>query len=327
MNNIRDEIIKRVRASFANLTWKKILTFSFFIFISATFWLMQVYRQPFESTLNIPLKYVNIPDSIVFDNELPSSVTIRIKDDGSALFRYFFTKSKDTISVDVGKIIRGNNSNIIQNVAYEELLRSKLLNSSEIKSYFPSRISFEHSVLVHKKVPVVFDGHVIIDPGYILTEDIQIQPDSVTIYGSNNSLEKIENVYTVSDTIRNLTKAVSLPVKLKLLKNIRHSPSEIKLNIPIDNYTEKKMTVPITCVNLPEDMVIKLFPSNITVSFNVGVSQYKEISESDFLIELNYNDLKELKTVMAPVRLISSPMHINNISLSPSEVEFVFEKK
>ncbi|NDW09880.1 YbbR-like domain-containing protein [Dysgonomonas sp. 520] len=327
MRDIKEEIIKWVRTSFANITWRKVLTFSFFILLATGLWFLQIYRQPFETTLHVPVKYTNIPDSIIFDHELPESVSIRIKDGGAEMFRYFFSKRHDTLSIDVGQIINSTKSNVLQGLSLEEILRTKLYSSSEIKSYSPSRISLDHAALVHKKVPVIFDGEVVIEPGYLLAGDIKMIPDSITIYGSEATLSGIEYIYTMNDTIKGITSPQTLSIDLIKGKNVRFSPSSIKLEVPVDQYNEKTVTVPIVCTNLPTDLDIKIFPSTAHVSFLVGQSKYKDVSDADFLIELDYNTLKDLKNPIVPIRLTLSPSYIDNVSISPYEVEFVFEKK
>jgi hypothetical protein len=289
---------------------------------------MQVYRQPFETTLTIPIKYVDIPHNIVFDNELPDNVVVRVKDDGAAVFKYFFTKRNDTITIDVEKILKSNKSNVLQNASYEEILRTVLLSSSEIKNYQPVRISLEFAKLHEKKVPVIFDGQILIDQGYLLNGYIKVEPDSVMVYGSELSLKNVSNAYTHSDTIRELKSATTLSIKLRDQRNVTFSPSSVNVSIPIDKYTEKEIIVPVTCINLPQDLDIKIFPSNIKVAFLVGLTQYKSVTENDFSIELDYNYLKDIKEMVTPIRLTSVPsVHIHNITLSPTEIEFVFEKK
>lgn len=327
MTDLKAEIIRIVRVFLDKLSWKKILTFSFFVLLATIFWFMQIYREPFTATLYIPLKYINIPDSIVFDNDLPQGANITIEEDGGGLFRYFLTKRHDTLSIDVSNFIASNKNAVLQNASYEELLKTKLLTSSRIRSYSPARISFEYSILSSKKIPVIFDGQVIIDPGYLLNGDITINPDSVMVYGSEETLKYFMYAYTNADTIKNLTKTTTTKVNIKGQKNIKFIPSNIELTIPIDKFTEKDVIVPIRCINLPSDIDIKIFPSSAHVSFSVGLSQFKEITEKDFIIELDYNNLKNIETMSTPIRLTTSPSHIYNITLNPIDVEFIFEKK
>ncbi|MFV0467551.1 MAG: CdaR family protein [Dysgonomonas sp.] len=324
-----ENISKKVRIDLSGITWRKILTFSFFILLATIFWLMQVYRQPFETTLSIPIKYTNIPDDIVFDQDLPQVTTMRIKDDGAALFRYFFTKRNDTLTVNVKKFLETNKNTVIQGATLEALLRNKLFTSSEIKNYSPVKISLEHSSLMSKKVPIIFDGQIVIDPGYLLNGDIMLKPDSATVYGSQESLNTITYAYTSNDTIKNLKSEINLPVNLKIPAKVKLVPNRTNLYIPIDKLTEKIVIVPISCINMPKDMEVKLFPSTVQVSFAVGLTQYKDITENNFSIELDYNDLKNIKSMITPIRLTASPAvgHIHNITLTPSEIEFVFEKK
>ncbi|MDH6354213.1 hypothetical protein M2132_000540 [Dysgonomonas sp. PH5-45] len=326
MGNIGDEILKKVRTSFAKLTWNKVLTFSVFIILAAVFWLMQVYRETFESTIKIAVEYKNIPDSIVIENTLPEKVSVRIKDKGIALFRYFFSRNNEVVTIDVGALLK-NKSHTLQSAVYEELLRGKLLKTSEMISYSPARIYIEFDVLKSKKVPVVFDGTISLSPGYLLTGDILLYPDSVTIFGPEDVLKKTNFAYTVNDTIEDLKTRECIPTRFRTIKNIKYVPDKVELEIPVEEYLQKDITAPIKCVNLPENLDIRMFPSSSKISFFVGRSRYKEVITEDFIIEIDYNELIHKKEMKAPLRLTSSPTYVRNISLNPSEIEFVFEEK
>ena len=72
---------------------------------------------------------------------------------------------------------------------------------------------------------------------------------------------------------------------------------------------------------------MKFFPSRVNVSFLVGLSKYESIDVDDFLIQFDYEELKNLKKSLTPIRIVSSPDYVSNLSLSPTETDFIFEKK
>jgi len=323
----KDILAQKVRTFFKTISWKKILTFMFFVLLSSIFWMMQVYRQKYEATLTIPVKYINVPDSIVFEDELPATVYARIKDDGATLFRYYLTKRRDSLVVDVRDIIKNSQEKVIQGRNLEQLIRTKLFVTSELISYSPPRMSYVYALLRSKKLSVIYNGSVTLDAGYMLDGDLTMTPDSIIVYGSRAALDTLYYAYTVSDTLTNIKSQKKLMVKLNPIPGVKYVPDEVELNVPVDEFILKKVEVPIECINLPNNLDIKFFPSSVTIPFSVGMKRFDNITSDNFKITVDYNDIKDLKDASVPVRITESPDYIRTQIPVPSEVEFVLEQR
>lgn len=326
MSNAVNEIWQKVRIFLRKISWKKILTFSFFVIIAAILWFMQVYNQFFETSISIPIKYVSVPDSIIFQDSLPSQISLRIKDNGFSMFKYYF-KKRDTLRLDVSAIINSSSSKVLQGSTFDMYVRKALPSSTQILSYDPLRISFNYSILEYKKIPVVFDGQINLSPGYFLNSDIRIVPDSVTAYAARPDLDKLMFAYTVSDTVSGLNSDKVIPYKLVSLKNIKFVPDVVDIDVPVEAYTQKNVEIPVECINLPENLNIKFFPSKVKLSFFVGVSEVDSINMKDFSVAIDYDGIKDSKQASVPVRITSSPSYVRNLTISPPNVEFIFEYK
>lgn len=326
-NDKKEIISQEVRAFFKNISWKKILTFLFFLLLSCVFWMMQIYRQKYEATLTIPVKYIDIPDSIVFENELPSVISARIRDDGGTLFKYFLTRRNDSMVVDVRDVVKSTPDKIIQGRNFEQLIRNKLFATSELISYTPTRMSYIYALLHDKKLPVIYNGNVNLAGGHMLIGDLSIFPDSVIVYGSKMALDTLFYAYTVSDTINNVSSEQKIKVAMKPMQGIKYVPDEVVLTIPADKFVEKEVEVPVTCINLPNNLSIKFFPSSVKIPYLVGSKKEDDITKENFSITIDYNDIKDLSNSSVPVRITDSPDYIRTKIPVPSEVEFVLEKQ
>lgn len=328
MSDTNDKEInsQKVRTFFKKISGKKILTFLFFLLLSCIFWMMQIYRHKYEATLIIPVKYIDIPDSIVFENELPLEIKARIKDDGGTLFEYLLTRTSDTLVVDVRDIIKSTPDKIIQGRNFEQLIMSKLSPTSELISYTPTRMSFIFALLHFKKLPVIYNGNISFASGHMLVGDLSLSPDSVLVYGSKMVLDTLFYAYTVSDTIENVSTNHKVKVVMNPITGIKYVPNFVELTIPVDKFLEKEIDVPITCINLPSDLSIKFFPSTVKIPILVGLKRNDEITSESFSITIDYNDIKETKESSIPIRITNSPDYIRTKGPIPSEVEFVLEK-
>ena len=297
-----------------------------FLMIAIILWFMQIYNQNFETSIKLPIKYESVPNDIVFLDTLPSEINIRLRDDGFSMFKYFF-RNTDTLRLDVSAIIKGTSLKVLQGSSFDQYVRSSIFLSSQLMSYNPVRISFAYAPLESKRVPVIFDGNISLSPGYLLSSDIKITPDSVTIYGSSRELNRLVYIYTAKDTLTGLESSKNLKTKLLDVKKIKTVPNTVNILIPVEAYVQKNIEIPVECLNLPSDLNVKFFPSKVKLTFFVGISKSNSVSEKDFAVVVDYEDLKVSNSSSIPVRITSRPEYAGNLTITPPNVEFIFEHK
>jgi len=329
MNIAVDKIIKKVRIFLKDISWKKILTFSFFVVIAAFLWFMQIYNKTYETNIVIPIKYTSVPDSIIFSDSLPKELRVRVKDYGYAMFRYHFNRD-DTLYMDISPIMNGSggpSSKILQGTALEAYINNYLPQTAQLLRYDPIRITFSYSLLKNRKIPVIFDGQINLSPGYFLNGDIRISPDSVMAYGSTADLTKLTYAYTVSDTINGLESNRKIFLDLVNVNNVKFIPGNVSIYVPVEAYRQMRVDVPVECLNLPENLNVKFFPSRVSLSFFIGVSQADLVHASDFSVGVDYDGIKDSKSAAVPVRITSSPSYARSLTIEPPDVEYIFEYK
>ena len=103
-------------------------------------------------------------------------------------------------------------------------------------------------------------------------------------------------------------------------------PASIEMILPVDIYTEKTVEVPLHGVNFPADKVLRAFPSKVQVTFQVGLSRFREITADDFHINVSYEELLKLGSDKYTVKLKSAPRGINQIRITPAQVDFLIEQ-
>lgn len=318
------EIIQKVRLFLGDIKWKTVLTFLFFVLLASIFWVMQIYRQKFEATQIIHIKYINIPDSILFVSEMPCEISARYKDDGINLFKYYFTKQNDSLEVNVESIITNAEPLTIQGGLMEQLIKSKLLPSSELLSYYPSYMSFQYTPLNDKLLPVIYDGYIKLSRGHIIDGELKINPENVKAYGSKEALDTLMFAHTVADTL-NIVGDKTVSVKIGPIDGVRFVPDVVMLTVPVDEFTEKELSVTIKCTNLPKNVTARFFPPVVKIPVFVGLKHYKDISADGFDVVVDYNDIKNMTEPTIAVRILKSPDFVKTKPPIPSEVEFILE--
>ena len=311
---------------FLKIKWGKVIPFFLFLILAFIFWLLIFFQNKEEGNYRIPIKYINIPEEEVFVNSMPQYIDLRIRDLGSGLFNYYFFKQKDSLVIDVEKTQQDNNEKLQVN-QLTQLIRTKLSANTELIGYSPAIISLETAKLQSKTVPVIFDGEMRTSGGHLVIDSVSIIPSEVKIYGTGEQLRNVTQVNTEYTVFENLKATSQLKANLKAPDGMTLNPEEVELYIPIQEFTERQFEISITVFNQPADIDVKFFPSKVNVSFSVTLDDYKKIAQEDFNIKINYNDLKNLTVDQVELNLTKFPPTIKNPHISPSVVEFLFERK
>ena len=319
-------LVDKTRSAFEKIDWRKVIPFFLFLILAFIFWLLIFFQRNVEGSYRIPLKYVNVPEEEVFEEEPPAFIDLRIRDQGSGLFNYYFFKKKDSLTINVQDIQQDNNTRLQGNLL-TQLIRTKLSANTELIGYSPATISLETAKLQSKTVPVEFDGEMRTSGGHLVIDSVSIIPNEVRVLGTGEQLRDINQVVTEYSVFENLKATSQLKTKIKVPKGVKVIPNEVEVYIPIHEFTERQFEIPITVANQPEDMDIKFFPSRVQVTFAVTLDDYKKIVEEDFEITIDYKELREIDGDQIELKLTQYPPSIINPHISPSVVEFLFERK
>ena len=90
------------------ITSKDLLIFLFFLLITSFLWLLEALRKNYETVIQIPISYVNVPNDYLITNELPQKTRITITGRGTSLLSHRYGKRFDPLKVDVGKFMKRN---------------------------------------------------------------------------------------------------------------------------------------------------------------------------------------------------------------------------
>ena len=76
---------------------------------------------------------------------------------------------------------------------------------------------------------------------------------------------------------------------------------------------------------LAENIVVKTIPEKLNLSFLVGLSKYKDIRPSDFILSIDYESLRQSNSNTETVTLESFPPYIKQPYLKENKVKWLIE--
>jgi hypothetical protein len=316
-----------VKAFFHGKRWKNGLVFFIFVCISFGFWTLQYCLQKFDFGVAIPIHYINLPSNLALSGELPQEIEISLQDKGVSWLDYSTRGKNWSIDIDLKNVSSEKSVYAIETLNLQKLIQEELLPTSLIRSFSPEKIEITYSPLEKKELPVAVAGKLSPAFGYTFSDSIRIEPAVVEVFGDKIALDTMTVINTVSINKANLTKALDVWVYLSVPQSLRLSSEKVKLTAKVEEYTEKKFEFSLACYNLPANRIVRFFPSSVELSVHVGLSKYKEISEQDFDISIDYNELIKTGVTNYTLRLNRKPQCLVDYRIIPETVEFLVEQK
>ena len=193
--------------------------------------------------------------------------------------------------------------------------------------YFVSdTVFFRFPEVDHKKVPVHPVYSVSYMPQHMSDGELEVIPDSVTVYGEAHRLENIDKVFTEIIRHTSLSSDVQGVVRLEKIRNVRLSAEEVHYLIDVTRYVEVSRTVPVKVVNVPSDKKLQVFPSTVTVkskfSFPLSGDGYENVEAV-----VDYEEYDKSISGKCTVRLSESPSGLISYEIDPVAVNCVLEER
>jgi len=314
-------------AFFRRQQWKEILIFLFFLLLSFGFWLLQSLQQDYERRIEIPLRYKNVPSEWVLSGSNPEKISIMLKDKGTTMIYYMWKANIDPIDISITGLPRLSDSSFgISESVIETAVSKQLISSTSIISFEPREIELRYDSIDSRLVKVVENVNISTKPGFQISDSIKISYPEVRIFGSRSVLSTLNEVKTKQVLLENLSKTKEVTAHLDLPKGVKSDHETVKLTIPIEEFTEKRLQLPVLCLDIPENYALRLFPSNVEVVCNIPLSQFRELTEDKLAIVIPFKDFEDYRqTGKIPVRLTEKPSWVTSYVVLPNELEFIIE--
>ncbi len=310
---------------------RRLITFSICLIIATALWFLNALSKDYTTNLSYPVKYINPPKNRFLANNPPSEFNVKIEAHGFTLLRHKMAFSFSPILINLTTVKQNmeENSNSKSFAVLTENLIDQISGqvSKEIKilDISPQVITLVLDSLKTKTVKVLPVVEIDLMPQFFMTDSVILDPSEIDIEGPAATLDTILLLYTepqsfdeVNTSIQQIVRVVS-PENTKLLKD------KVTMFIQVAKFTEKEVKVPVKALNIPEGYRIRLFPSEVKISFLVNLRDYETITNDHFEAFVDYSSNNNGKETLE-VSLQSEPDGIKNVRIIPEKVEYLLEK-
>lgn len=299
--------------------------FLVFLGLSAIFWFLQTIQENTEVALSYRLTIEDMPNDVVFTSDMPNEITVSYSSKGWNAFYYKFMRNDDPeIAINFKEVNQKSGKVIIDANTLRRAVIRKKPQGMTFKTTTPSKIEAYYSNGQHKRVPVIFNGRVSTTAGRYQCGTI-LMPDSVDIYAPKHIYGSITHVKTENVTFTDLEDTLQTRLALLVPRGAKAIPDSVDTRICVDIFTDKTLQATVYSENVPHNKLIRTFPLKVNVTFLVSATLYDEINASDFLLSIDYKELRtDSKRCRIHVR--QKPSNIRNLRISPETVEYIIEQ-
>lgn len=299
--------------------------------IAIVFWLLLALSSDYSTTITVPVQYKNMPTQKVVVNELPDKVAVQLRTSGFSILGFQSGRKPDGVTIDVSSGL--SNSGTLPDVLaiptryfLQDFTRS-LGEEVSITGFRPDSIVLLFKDRITRKVPVMLDLKFTLFRQFDTVATPFSIPDSVELSGPPSIISRLSSVSTQPVRLDNLKQSVFQPVGLVLPPLVTSNTPKVKVNIPVEEFTEGRLDVPISYSSVPSGYVLKVFPENARVRYQVPLSKFNSIEPKMFEVVVDASGLPSPEMTVLPLRLTMTPEEARNFMVDPSEVEFILRKK
>ena len=306
---------------------KEFLIFLFFLLLSGAFWLMMALNETYEEELKVPVRLVGMPRNAVMTDEPADTVKVTVRDKGFTLVTYKYGHWFRPLTFKFATYANEDQGHgAIPAADIIKQVQSQLYGSSKLLSVKPEKLDFYFTYGASKKVPIRFRGKISTSKSYYLAHT-EFSPMMVTAYANKKVLDELKYVEIEPFNYRNLQDTIHQDVRLQKIRGVKLVPSTVRLSVYPDVLTEESIEVPVSAVNMPAGMVLRTFPSRVTVRFTIGASQFRMIRPEQFNVVVDYQTLAENPSDKCTLQLRSVPSSVSKAKLELDKVDYLLEQQ
>jgi hypothetical protein len=266
---------------------------------------------------------------MVSTNSLPTTMQATVEATGFDLLWRSYTSHRSVVEIPLrlekggaapGKTYLFNINYYLQDISDE--LGSHL----KIKRIFPDTFSIRFERRFNKRVPVRLASNIQFEKEFNISGLVSLEPDSVTISGTKENVAKVDSVFTQNLILTGLKKTHTGILKLESINGLNYNAEDIHVKIPVEQFTEKTISLKITPSNVPANFELNPIPDLVTLKLSVPLSAFNKIVPDQFIVSAEFPDQKSGATKIL-LKVSQKPAFVNVVSMTPVSVEYKIKAK
>lgn len=304
---------------------RRVLSLLACLLLAIAAWFFMALSNKYVYTAKTVLIYKNFPQWRAFHPLQSDTVDLQVEGTGWQLLFARLRINPQSISVSLNQL------NTKEFVVFSDQLyniNKQLESTQKVISVKPDTLYFDFTKRTVKKVPVKLNQKIEFVKQYGVASEIKLNPKYVMVTGPKEELDKIVTWPTETLKLANVQNNTAVRVNMQhsTHKNINILPSAVEVKLPVDEFTEKTLEIPLKIINNRNYISISLYPKKVKVTFLVALSYYQQVDESFITATVDADEWSVLGHSKFTVKLTEFPDYCKLVKISPSKIDFIVEK-
>jgi hypothetical protein len=312
---------------------KQIQVFLVCLAISTFTWFLIKLSKEYYYESAFKVIYTHVPAGKIISNHVDSALILTIRSSGyNTLYRKVFGY-KQNLVIDLGDLKVKKNGNVfdanLPTTELTDLIQNQLNPQEKLTDISPHNILFRFEKAYSKKIPVRLNLEVTYHKQYNLYDKIYIYPDSLTVTGPLKSVQAIKEIGTKPQILNDVfvSQFFIMPVAKDFSSGcLSLSKDYVKVIIPVAQYTEASVEVPVQIDSVPGNFAVKSYPEKVKIVYQVALCDYNKVKPEMFLARINAKNTLTENIRKIKVDLVHFPSFIRIIKTQPDRVEYIIIK-
>jgi YbbR domain-containing protein len=293
--------------------------------LAALAWVFTTLSNTYNFTVKEVLSYKNAPQKRAFHSLQPDTINTTLQGTGWQMLFSRMNNANKTISVDLSTL---ENKDYVVLSSQLKQINDKKEFDEQVVAFSPDTLYFDFSNRAVKRVPVQLVSDIKYQRQFAQSNDISIKPSYVTLSGPGNLIDNIKVWNTDSLRLDSVNETVKTRLDLQQAKegNIGIYPKSVQVVIPVDEFTERTISVPVKLINNGDYYKVKVFPQKVKVTFTTSLSRYAEMDEDFFEASADLSLWRDRGYTTLPVKLTRVPSYCKIVKIEPQNIDFIVRK-
>jgi len=291
--------------------------------LSAVAWFFTTLSNSYNYTVKRVLSFRNVPQKRAFHSLQSDTVDVTVSGTG---WQMMFSKMNDenrVINVDLQPLKKGNAVSLSSQIP--EISVNNI--NHPVIAFNPDTLYFDFSNRSVRKVPIKLQAGIKYQPQFAQSNTARLMPAYVILEGPSRRIDSVKEWLTDSLIANKVNETIRTKVNLQHGEsNITVYPKSVDVVLPVDEFTEKTLEIPVKLVNNNDYYSVKIFPQKVKVTFVTSLKRYAETNEDFFEAQSDLSLWKDHGYSTLPVKLTTLPPFCRVISVEPASIDFIVKK-
>jgi YbbR domain-containing protein len=288
-------------------------------------WVVTTLVNTYSYNVKEIITFKNVPQKRAFHSLQSDTISVTVKGNGFQMLFSKINEENKIIKVDLSSL--DTESYVVLGKQLAAINAEKTV-SNEIIAVHPDTLYFDFTNRSVRRIPVRLVRSIKYQQQFTQSGYAIIKPAYVTVSGPSNIIDQIKYWRTDSLVLKNIDGDVSTQVNLapSTEGNISIYPKTVQVNIPVEEFTEKTVQLPVKLIGNTDFFNVKIFPQKVKVTFTTSLNRYDDIDEQLFEAQADLNLWRAANYDVLPVKLTRVPEFCKIVNIEPRNVDFIIKK-